>query len=392
MTSRGATRGWLLADLLLIVVILSFATLNIKSSHNWGDDFAEYIAQARNIVEHRPQQATGVVQNEFSRNYLLPPATPVGLPILLAPFYAAFGNSIFHFGVLMALCYALFVFFAFVYYRYNQLHLHALLLALLIATNPWLINFKASILSDLPFTVFTTLTICLLLRFVEPKVGATLLIGSVAGFAMAIRPAAVPLLAAIAAYAIYESVRRPRGKRLPILFQRGAIVVLALLVGTLLNSVIFQTGIGSSYFSYYFTRATGVSSQDQLVVGSVLAQYRESALSQKYTITSMIPPRSRGSLLVEKAKQGVLILMAIGFLWQMRRPRLVEFFTIAYMGMIVVSKIGRGQGFRYLLPLMPFLYEYVFVILVLISINFRRFVVRWGKLPAASPPAVGPSA
>ena len=84
--------------LAVALICLPAFFINIKSSHDWGDDFAQYIHQAKNITAGIPQQQTGYIYNpEF--HHLGPPAYPVGFPLLLAPVYAIFGNSIKHFDI-----------------------------------------------------------------------------------------------------------------------------------------------------------------------------------------------------------------------------------------------------------------------------------------------------
>ena len=63
--------------------------INIKDTHDWGDDPAQYIHQAKNIVDGKPQSETGYIFNED--NFLDPKAYPVGFPLLLAPVYCFFG-------------------------------------------------------------------------------------------------------------------------------------------------------------------------------------------------------------------------------------------------------------------------------------------------------------
>ena len=73
--------------LLLFLIPLFF--INIKSSHDWGDDFAQYIHQAKNISEGISQNNTGYVFN--SDVFLGPNAYPTGFPLLLAPIIKNYG-------------------------------------------------------------------------------------------------------------------------------------------------------------------------------------------------------------------------------------------------------------------------------------------------------------
>ena len=70
--------------LLSILFFLPLMFLNIRHDHDWGGDFAQYIAQADNIAHFRPMNATGYVYNKDYPS-LAPKAYPPGFPLLIAP-------------------------------------------------------------------------------------------------------------------------------------------------------------------------------------------------------------------------------------------------------------------------------------------------------------------
>ena len=77
--------------LLLFLIPLFF--INIKSSHDWGDDFAQYIHQAKNISEGISQNETGYIYNPDIA-VLGPQAYPIGLPMILASFIESEGAAV----------------------------------------------------------------------------------------------------------------------------------------------------------------------------------------------------------------------------------------------------------------------------------------------------------
>src|SRR5690348_3895611 len=77
----------------LLCVPLFF--INVRDWSDWGDDFAQYIHQADNILSGKPQNETGYIFNENFPTYS-PKVYPPGFPILLTPVIAIKGNSIFH--------------------------------------------------------------------------------------------------------------------------------------------------------------------------------------------------------------------------------------------------------------------------------------------------------
>src|SRR5580704_2440608 len=67
----------------LVVLFFIINTYTIKDGHNWGDDFAQYIQHAINLIEHKPY-ASGI-------SYDLRIACPPGFPFLLTSVIYWFG-------------------------------------------------------------------------------------------------------------------------------------------------------------------------------------------------------------------------------------------------------------------------------------------------------------
>src|SRR5665213_140532 len=84
---------------LLVVLLIPLFFINIRDSHDWGDDFAQYIQQAINSTKGIPQSESGYIYNREIDIV----ARPVGFPLMLAPVYMVFGNSIKAFSVTITL-------------------------------------------------------------------------------------------------------------------------------------------------------------------------------------------------------------------------------------------------------------------------------------------------
>ncbi len=358
-----------MTGLLLGVVLAGLsATLNIRSSHNWGDDFAQYILQARNIVAHRSQLDTGVVQNSWSTLRLIPDATPIGWPLLLAGQYLRFGNDLWRFGQLVGI----FTFFLnlivlFYYRKYWGWGL-ALLTTSVLAFNPWLIDFKSSILTDIPFTVFLLAAVYLQVRSGRHSWGTTILSGLCIGYAIAIRPAGIALLLAIATYGLFNVIRKKLSGR-QFLLHHGTTILVGLALSFLLNSVIFPTGIGSSYYGFWSKRifqkssTTAFSIQPETAeTASLPVRYATTLGGEVRVFTQLVPTTGQQPVDV-LFRFGFLLAVGLGLILRCMKPRMVEFFVIIYFLMLVVLQIRPEQGFRYLLPLMPFVFEYLLIAL-----------------------------
>src|SRR5665647_826332 len=136
---------------ILIVAAILFLPLifiGTRSSHDWGDDFAQYIHQAANIVNGIPQSETGYVYNQL--NYIGPQAYPVGFPLLLVPSYAIAGNRMVAFTTFISLIYIILGLLMVIFYRKYFSWITAIVLAFIFLYNPQMILFKREIMSDIP--------------------------------------------------------------------------------------------------------------------------------------------------------------------------------------------------------------------------------------------------
>src|SRR5688500_17203327 len=154
-----------------VLVIIVVASIVIGSSqltrgHEWGDDFAGYIMQAKSILNGDMQnfvEHNGITIQQSSAQ-IGPVAYPWGYPLILTPIYALKGISplalklpgLFFFAGLLICIYLL-----------TKTHLtttESFLLVSLFAVNPLLINFLDEILSDIPFLFFSTLALLLMMK------------------------------------------------------------------------------------------------------------------------------------------------------------------------------------------------------------------------------------
>jgi hypothetical protein len=92
--SRFAERG-LLGLIVLLSLALNLATLDDK--HSWGDDWAQYVAQARGIAEGdvAREVTASRFRNEHSSRPFGPTVAMWGFPLLIAPVYAIAGLDLF---------------------------------------------------------------------------------------------------------------------------------------------------------------------------------------------------------------------------------------------------------------------------------------------------------
>jgi hypothetical protein len=151
---------------LFVVVLLStlLSTSLLSRGHVWWDDFASYIMQAQSLLHG--DTAEFVQRNTFTiqeSSYPIGPiAYPWGYPVLLAPVLYFFGVKVLALKLVNTLTYVLFLI---LFYKLARLRLTenwSLLLTALLAFNPTLLFAHDYILSDIPFLLFSTLSLFLI--------------------------------------------------------------------------------------------------------------------------------------------------------------------------------------------------------------------------------------
>jgi hypothetical protein len=329
------------------VILFLISLLNLRATHNWGGDFSMYIHQAKNMIEGSAQTQNGYLYSTFT-SYHGPQAYPVGLPLLLAPVYALFGNSIFHFEWVIAISAFL---FSLLTWRYlSQITKNTfvgLTLTLLIALNPWFIEFKGNILSDIPFSAFVIGII--LLANSKNKIDAkrAAVLGLLTGYALLIRSAGVALLGAFGLFFLLSFIKRDRENTVPL---KSA-------------SIFFVSSIGLFWlFQYFLFPAPSVSSySDSFDIFGMLRMVSKNADYYIQTTRDIIP--NAGPVIFQTLLYFFLVVGIVsGFFIQSRKEfRFSECFALAYLSLLL---LWPGlQGFRLLLPIAPLGLGYAFTAL-----------------------------
>ena len=184
----------------------------LTKGHNWGGDFSAYIMQAKSVWQGKPSDflQTNRFTIEKSTRVFGPIAYPWGFPVLLAPFYGYFGLNILALKSLNIIFYLIFLIILwFGFHRYHS-YFWGVILVCLFAFNPYFLNFMNNVLSDIPFLVFSTLSILLIGRVVIQKqrfvsdIGDQILLGVLIAISFTIRSQGLLILAALGATQIIE--------------------------------------------------------------------------------------------------------------------------------------------------------------------------------------------
>lgn len=139
--------------ILLSIIFAIFQFYTLKNGHNWGDDFAQYIRHAQNLIDGKP----------YSEGITLDPAVipPPGYPLLLAGIINMVGTNFIAFKALNVVSWLVFV-WALYYVIQRRLSTDtAAIICVFFLTSPYFFWFKQNILSDLPFLALSAWSVAL---------------------------------------------------------------------------------------------------------------------------------------------------------------------------------------------------------------------------------------
>jgi len=339
---------------LLVLLLLPLFYINVKGSHDWGDDFAQYFIQARNILEHRPQTDNGLVFDRQTGEYALQ-SYPVGFPLILASGWLCFGNTVTISSLIISVFLFAFGIVAFLYFRKYFNDAVSVLLTLVIIYNPFTIGFKKEILSDIPFSFFLLLGI-MLYRSERKNLWHYIITGIVWGFALSVRGIGATLFLAtgfLMLQRIFLSAGKSEEKTtlFPEIKKNGIVALSALGFYLLLNSILFpvpSTGI----LKFYGDAIRGESFGRWMLLN--LDYYYEVYLNFFATLGGNYQWISTVTKFILLA----LIPLGIALSWS-RKIGFDDWLFLAYILVLFVYPY-LGGGFRFLFPILPFLLKYIF--------------------------------
>ncbi len=362
---RFAVAGIILCSGLLAFAILSNGT-------NWGGDFASYIMQAQNIVEGSPQKF--IDANRFtiekSPHKIGPVAYPWGTSLLLSPFIGLFGMNILALKGLNLICYMLFLLVLWFYMRNRLSVLYAVGLIAIFAFNPFMLSFLNHILSDIPFLLFSTVTLYLIgsitveERTILSPLADRLLLGFFLAFSFTIRTNGILLFATLLSIHCYIMIniminrylpagisktspadisRRLKTERTGSLYQTFLLNLMPYAVFicfTLIWRYIFPSG-GTSHLKYL----------EDVRVGLIFhnTKYYLEIIS---TFFSRIP-------LPNILYGATLPFLFIGIIQSQKRDLCIIVYCFLTIALYVIWPVA-DQGLRFLFPILPFYLYFVF--------------------------------
>lgn len=345
---RPTTFNIISKAVIFILVCLPLFFINIRTDIDWGDDNAQYLAQAKNIVHGIPQSKTGYVFNSDCA-VLGPPAYPVGFPLLLSPVYAFAGNNMLAFSYTMTFFLLLFSAFAFLYFTKHHKYITSIILLMIIIYNPWTLSFKSEIMSEIPFAA--ALLIIYLLSMSLKGIKKILIVGLLSGFLISVRTIGLVVPVAIFIYACIEkfSHRKKIKTQNWNIWESFIVAIVSVLFYYGLNNLIFviPADPSKSYASIFFSH-------------DIFSTISNNLSHYIYLFQLFFEPQNDKLLFLTLATKAIVFtLVLLGYIYKMiKNVGLSEIIILVYLLVLLVYPYT-DSGYRFLFPLLPFFMHYL---------------------------------
>lgn len=330
--------------LALLLVPLFF--IMTGEQYDWGDDFAQYIIQAKNITEGKPQAENGLIRFAGFPSYAVE-AYPAGFPLILATVYGFWGLQIQPYLIMESFFLALSALFVYGWFRKLTGSLAALLISLLFVYNPYTLEMKGQVLSDIPFTALVFLT---LLMFRDMKQGGIhpLITGILCALVTSVKINGMVLVPAL----ILSDFLTCRSSELPgsgwikrFILRTGSLVGAFLAVFLLINFILFPVPV-VGLLSFYREAVT----ENPVKVFSTIRYYIE--------VTGELFFIPGASNLIKGLL--VLALVCTGLIKIRERYIIPGVVWMVFSVIILLWYPYNAGGFRLLFPLFPFLLYFMY--------------------------------
>lgn len=323
-----------------IILFLPLLFIGTHTSHDWGGDFAQYIHQAKNIVNGIPQSETGYVYKSLSAE-IGPHAYPMGFPLLLAPVYFFAGNNMFAFKSFISVIYIILGLLIVFFYRKYFPPVTALLLTFIFLYNPQMILFKGEVMSDVPFTALLVLNFILYQNLKAGNLTQMLILSAIAGFMFTIRVTGIVFVAAIIMEQLVLLYNRKTIIRNFIL-HTGIFTLIPILVYFVINYLIFRIPSGGSIYDYH------------IFFNSInfFHLIPENLVHHIKVLRYFLVPET-GSFKGFSYFFGaiMMVMILLGFVKRMiKNPEIIDYFFILYVIMLLIYPINKGT-FRLMIPI-----------------------------------------
>jgi len=356
---------WVSAVLMsLVLSVFALYLVSVRSDHDWGDDFAQYIAQAASISEGTFDQIIRLsnfrYENTDDSLRLGPKLYPWGFPVLLAAIYRFWGIDMVAMKLFTAMFFMMSLPVIYLIFKDRMNSILGLMLVAVIAFNPSIFIFKEKILADFPFLFFTLLSVycikCFILNgdFLINRVFSMFLLGVLLFISFSIRSNGILLLPCLFGAQVVEirSLWIASEKN----YRRASIYfvpyVIFFFLVKLVNSIL----------------PNGMSSYGEALNYMSLQSIFDHAVFYSHVMSRFfsIPVQKSGAFLY----LAILPFFFIGLAERFKRDYLYVIYIALTLGLFIV--FPWTQGLRYIFPLVPFFLYFSFVGLDLIQHKMTR--------------------
>ena len=332
----------LLHPLLLIIFVSTLIGAGmLRRGHEWGDDWAWYVLQAKSIVDGSLDEFIEISDftNYQSTTHLGPLAYPWGYPLILVPFYALNGISPMTLKIPGLLFFAGLLVCLYLFARSRLTRTESLIFVSLFAFSPMLLEFLDYILSDIPFLFFSTLTLFLVTQQNESRTRYAL-IGASIFFTTFLRATGLLLLGCFLMIEFFKLIAQRKDRNVVKRIVLNSFIVCAVFAVLWIANMLLFPGGGESYLSQYKNLTV------DLVIGFIGAYFKV-----------------YGWFFGEGTGWQYLYYFVLAFAllgaWIRRRDEL--FFTLFFaVWMLVHITYPYWQGPRYIFPLLPIFIYFAF--------------------------------
>jgi hypothetical protein len=344
-TTTRRNEALLLALLLAICAAIHVSRIN--NEHNWGDDFAGYIMQARGLATGTLAETANRLRffADHSTVIIAPAFYPWGFPLLLAPIYAFCGLNIIALKAVGLVFLIASLAASYLIFRLGLTKFQSLLATAILGISPAFLAMGTQILSDVPCLFFCLSALFLIQycvirgREIGPAWFSATLLGLCLLMACLTRPTSLVLLPTLVAAQLYAffAGAREQGRQLGTAQVRTwfiyAIPYAVLLLGVIASRLGLPTSRGVAGF--FPTELTSLSR----VLSRNVPYYFD-------TTAGFFPG------LPHAVTAFVLGLAVLGACVRFREDWIYVLFSLLYSAVVMVWPFH--QGIRYLLPLLPF--------------------------------------
>jgi len=361
--ASGRSRRFALLGLVGLIALgwLAVALSSLDGTHDWGDDWAQYAAQARGLAEGTVQQELELsrFRNQNSTVPFGPTVAPWGYPLVVAPAYALSGGDLASLKIPNCIFYALFLVAVFLLFEDRIDDVTRMLLVAAFALNPTLFWFQHQILSDTPFLFYSTASLLLIdrcilrRRFYFRPVVDLILLGAIISLACLTRTIGYLLLATVAAVQVIRWIsERPGSFVQHVLDRRSeALVYGVALLGLAVAAALLPPPdvAASAQFAHL-----GIAGFGQTVANLAERIWDYVLLPSEFFRCQATTPAVDKGLAVF-----TVVFATIGAVRRFKRD--AAFVTYCTLSLGVLILIGSFNGSRYFFPLLPFLLYFAVV-------------------------------